>query len=126
MNQFIRSLLTAAGLLVLAHCHFAVSALAQPHVLPLDFSQSDTPFNYLSQRGVPISTVTNVPRGSDGRMPTNNASNPSLNLKPTTNQFQGFISFGFAPGLTNGAWQVASNSALLRGTNAFSGRVAQD
>jgi len=101
----------------------AATLLSQPVSLPLEFRQSATLFNFQSQRGVPISTVTNVPPGSDGRMPTVNESGSVL--LPTTNQFSGYLSFGAIPGLTSNAWRTASNSVLLRGTNAFSGPVAQ-
>ena len=92
---------------------------AQPLSVPLEFRQSATLFNFQAQRGVPISTVTNDPPGSDGRMPTVNDSGSVL--LPTTNQFVGYVSFGAIPGLTSNAWRTASNSVLLQGTNAFSG-----
>src|SRR6185503_6784020 len=101
----------------------AATLSAQEIDLPLEFRQSAVRFNYRAQRGVPISTVTNVPPGSDGRMSTVNGSGSSL--LPTTNQFVGFVAFGGGPGMTNGGWQVAGNSPLLKGTNAFSGAVAQ-
>ncbi len=97
---------------------------AQPVAVPLEFRQADTSFNLQSQRGVPISTVSNVPPGSDGRMTTINESGSAL--LPTTNQFRGFISFGAIPGLSQAAWIAASNSPSLQaGSIPFSGDVAQ-
>ena len=117
MNRLLRPFLTVACLL-----GGAAALLAQPLSLPLEIRQNDTPFNFQARRGVPISTVSNVPPGSDGRMTTVNQSGSGI--LPTTNQFRGFISFGGISGWTNGGWQVASNSTLLRGTNGFSGVVA--
>src|SRR5436190_10001518 len=97
----------------------ASALLAQPLSLPLEFRQSAALFNYQSQGGVPLSTVSNVPPGSNGRMPTGNESGSAL--LPTINQFAGLISFGGLPGLTSNAWQTAAYSALLQGTNEFSG-----
>lgn len=98
--------------------------LAQPLRLPLEFRQTDTLFNLQSQLGVPISTVTNDPPGSNGQMPASNASGSVL--LPTTNQFQSFISFGGTPGLTLNAWQAVSNNPALRsGSSPFSGALAQ-
>jgi hypothetical protein len=58
--------------------------------------------NWQSYRGVPISSVTNSPRGSDGRAPTSDqvqAYPPSLRgaWPPTTNQFSGFMSLAAVP-----------------------------
>ncbi len=87
MNRFIRSFLTAASLF-----GAAAGALAQPLVVPLEFRQSEIPYNFQATRGVPISTVSNTPPGSDGRMPTVNESGSAL--LPTSNQFRSFVSFG--------------------------------
>src|SRR5262245_51632567 len=84
------------------------SLFAQPVSLPLEFRQKATRFNFQSVRGVPISTVPNLPPGSDGRMPVLNQSGSVL--LPTTNQFGGYLSFGAIPGLTSNAWQAARNS----------------
>jgi len=118
MSLLFRSSLSVALLLVVP-----AALSAQPLSVPLEFRQSATLFNFQAQRGVPISTVTNDPPGSDGRMPTVNDSGSVL--LPTTNQFVGYVSFGAIPGLTSNAWRTASNSVLLQGTNAFSGPVAQ-
>jgi hypothetical protein len=120
MNWLTRSFLTAAVL-------FGAPAalLAQPLSLPLEFRQNEIPFNLHSQRGVPISTVSNVPPGSDGRMTTVNESGSAL--LPTVNQFQGMAMPGGTPGLIRTAWLAASNSPGLKaGTNIFSGTVAQE
>src|SRR5262245_18659887 len=58
--------LTTLGLLV----GTTATLLSQPVSLPVEFRQVATQFNSQSQRGQPISTLTNVPPGSDGRMPT--------------------------------------------------------
>src|SRR5258707_10787894 len=63
----------------------SATAFAQPLALPLEIRQPDTLWNFQSQRGVPISTVSNVPPGSDGRMTNYNESGSAL--LPTTNQF---------------------------------------
>ena len=120
MNQAHRLFLSLVWLLGVASC-----ALAQPVSLPLEIRQPDTLWNLQSQRGVPISTVSNVPPGSDGRMTTVNESGSSL--LPTTNQFRGLISFGGIPGLKLADWLARSNSTVLRsGTNAFSALVATE
>ena len=46
---------------------FGVSAVT---LVPVEFRQTSTPYNLQSQRGVPISSVTNLAVGSDGRLPT--------------------------------------------------------
>ena len=122
MNRLMRTLLTAA-------CLFGVpvSLLAQKISLPLEFRQNEIPYNFQSTNGVPISTDRDVFIGSDGRMTNYNESTASPfppGFFPTNRQFRGFISFGSVPGYTSNAWQVASNSLLLRGANAFSGNVA--
>src|SRR5262245_1924800 len=119
MNWLTRSCLTTAVLIGVP-----AALLAQPLSLPLEFRQADILINLQSQRGVPISTVTNVPPGSDGRMPTANESNSGL--QPTTNQFQGFLSLGGVPGLTSNIWSTLNNNDALRnGTGPFSGTLAR-
>ncbi|HXJ75475.1 MAG TPA: hypothetical protein VNM37_21650, partial [Candidatus Dormibacteraeota bacterium] len=71
-----------AGLLLLA-------ARIQGQPLPLELHQNATLYNYLSQRGVPISSTVGNPPGSDGRAP-----NPGTGIVGTTNQFQALLSFG--------------------------------
>jgi hypothetical protein len=119
MNRLFRSYFCLALLLAVP-----AGVVAQPLALPLEFRQTEIPFNFQSQRGVPISTVAGSPPGSDGRMTTINEST-NLPAIPTTNQFRGFTSFGAIPGLTQSAWLAASNSPALRfGTNAFNGNIA--
>ena len=118
MRRIFKNLLVAAGFWA------GLSGVKAAEVLPLEFQQTEILFNYQSQRGVPISTVSNSPPGSDGRMTTVNES--GSNLLPTTNQFRGLITFGGTPGLTRSAYLTASNSVALRnGTNAFNGALAQ-
>lgn len=118
MNRLTRSFLTAACLL-----SGTAALLAQPLSLPLEIRQSDTSFNFQSQRGVPISMVANDPPGSDGRMTTINESGSFV--LPTAKQFQSFISFGSIPGLTSNDWWTVSNNATLQaGLTPFSGDVA--
>ena len=90
---------------------------------PLEFSQPNTPWNLQSVRGVPISAVTNVPPGSDGRMATNNESFGSVN-PPTAYQFAGVGAFAAGVGLASADWLAMSNSPYLTGSNAFSSTVA--
>ena len=103
----------------------AAGALAQPLALPLEIRQPDTLWNFQAQRGVPISTVSNVPPGSDGRMTTINESGSAI--LPTTNQFRNFVAFGGVPGLKLADWLARSNSTILKsGTNVFSATVATE
>ncbi len=95
--------------------------------LPLEFRQESTLNNLQSQRGVPISSVLNIPPGSDGRAPTQAQQiDDGLTINPpTTNQFRGFISFGGIPGLAMADWLAVSNSIILRaGVTPFSATVA--
>ncbi len=108
--------------LLLGTALLASAQAPQVLVLPLELRQPETLWNLRSQRGVPISTVSNVPPGSDGRMTNYNESGSAL--LPTTNQFASLVSFGGLPGFTSNQWITASNSAILRGTNAFSQAVA--
>ncbi len=96
----------------------------------LELRQELTPYNFLSQSGVPISTTNGVPPGSNGQMPTGDEGNESAGstAEPLSSQhlFRGFISFGAVPGLPLADWQVVSNSVPLQnGTNTFSGSVAE-
>jgi len=121
MNRLIRSFLTAACLL-----SGAAALFAQPLPLPLEIHQDLTLYNLRSQRGVPISTVSNVPPGSGGRMTIANQSAGSVNL-PTTNQFKGFLSFGGLPGLRSNVWsQLNTYTDLVNGTGPFSPTLATE
>src|ERR1035437_1880710 len=94
--------------------------------LPLEIHQDFTFYNVQSRRGAPISTVSNVPPGSDGRMTLTNQSTGSVNL-PTTNQFKGFLAFGGLPGLGSNDWVRLNNySDLTNGTSTFSATVAAE
>ena len=94
-------------------------------LVPLDFTQSATTYNLQSQRGVPLSSVSNSPAGSDGRAPSISEVNESgtQNLA-TPNQYQGVVTFGGVAARTD--WLSVSNAPTLRGTNAFSAAVAAD
>ena len=88
----------------------------------VEYVQNGATYNLQSQRGVPLSTVVNVPPGSDGLQPPTNSSYGSFN-HPTTNQFQGLISFGAIAAPTD--WtQLTNAGGLLHGTNPFSYQVA--
>jgi len=92
-------------LLTLANAH------AQP--TPLQFLQQATPYNLQSERGVPISSVTNAPPGSDGRAP-----DPLTGLVGHTNQFQGMTPFsgvtsGTLPSGGSGSNQIVLSRARL-------------
>ncbi|MCX6902634.1 MAG: hypothetical protein NTW03_03990, partial [Verrucomicrobia bacterium] len=91
--------------------------------LPLQFSQDTMLYNLQSLRGVPISSVSDNPTGSDGRMPVGLKESGTGNLT-TPNQFRGYTAFGGVPAHTD--WAAVSNSPSLRGTNAFSALVATE
>lgn len=102
---------------------------ASPILLPLQFRMEITDHNFQSTNGVPLSSITNVPPGSNGRAPTfdQQQTNGLTTLPPTPNQFSGMISFGAIPGLTLTNWlEVSNNAALWAGTNAFNGTVASE
>jgi len=100
-----------------------VGALAQ--ALPLEFQQQQTTYNYSDQRGVPIYSTNDLPRGSNGSPPGGNEST-GVFVPPTAGQFRNFLFFGGVAGLKNSDWLAVSNTASLKaGTTAFSGLVAQ-
>ena len=73
-----------------------VTAIAQGPALPLELRQQETPFNFRSQAGMPVSSEPGVPSGSDGRLPTadEQANRGLTENPPTAGQFRGFVSFG--------------------------------
>ena len=89
---------------------------------PLELRQLDTFYNLRSQQGMPISSVSNSPAGSDGRVPAGVNESGTYNLV-TSNQFQSVLTFAAAPSATN--YLSLSNSPLLKGGYAFSGQVAE-
>ncbi len=101
----------------------SLGANAETLKTPLGFDQNAIPYNFQSQRGVPISMTVSNPPGSDGRMTNYNQSTGAIGL-PTTNQFRNFLALGAGLGLARADWLSRSNSTLLKGTNAFSGAVA--
>ena len=112
-----------SALLALALCTSS-GLLAGPLLLvPFEFQQRATTYNLQSLAGVPISSVSNSPAGSDGRMPPASDPNESGTYNPSTiNQFKSLVSFGAIAARTN--WIALSTNALLRGTNPFSASVA--
>jgi hypothetical protein len=92
MNRFIRTFRWA--LVLLSLCWLAPDAGAQ--VLPLEISQNDIHYNLRKTNGLPISTVVNVPPGSDGRGPTLAQQQAAglTEVPATLNQFRGFVAFG--------------------------------
>ncbi|MDA7624800.1 hypothetical protein N8697_01380 [bacterium] len=103
--------------------------------LPLEIRQDYTHYNYQSAAGVPLSSTTGNPAGSDGRAPTSSAQQ-SLSLTinpPTANQFGSLISWGAvaAPdnvtGLTSGISYSgnAANIGLPHGGTGSSQVVLQ-
>src|SRR5262245_61388898 len=68
---------------------FALMTDALPQALPLEIQQETIHFNLRKTNGLPISTVTNVPPGSDGRGPTLAQQQAAglTEVPPTTNQF---------------------------------------
>ena len=107
------------GLLLALAAGAAASALAD-NLVPFEFQQPGTTHNLQAVRGVPISSVSNSPAGSDGRMTTVNESG-GYNT-PTVGQFQSFVGFGATAARTN--WLTVSGSPLLEGANPFSAAVA--
>ena len=98
----------------------ALSALpAAAQQLPLEIQQETIHYNLRKTNGLPISTVTNVPPGSDGRGPTLAQQQAAglTEVPPTTNQFRGFVSFGAVarPATTNlnPALSLAANAENL-------------
>jgi hypothetical protein len=112
-----------SALLALALCTSS-GLLAGPLLLvPFEFQQRATTYNLQSLAGVPISSVSNSPAGSNGRMPPASDPNESGTYNPSTiNQFKSLVSFGAIAARTN--WLALSTNALLRGSNAFSASVA--
>ncbi|MDB6033638.1 MAG: hypothetical protein JWM16_3976, partial [Verrucomicrobiales bacterium] len=78
---------------------------ALPQALPLEIRQDNIQYNLRKVGGLPISTVTNVPPGSDGRGPTLAQQQASglTEVPATSNQFVGFTAFGASvkPARTN-------------------------
>jgi len=91
---------------------------------PLEFRQRDflinsevqLGINWQSRVGVPLSSTTNVPPGSDGRAPTpqQQFANGLTTAPASSNQFQSFIGFATVP--------VQSTTNLNRNTN-FAGNA---
>ncbi len=106
---------------LLLACMVLRSLNTEAELVPFEFRQQETFYNLQSMRGVPISSVSNSPAGSDGRMPTGMTESGSYNT-PTINQFNGMVGFGAMAVRTN--WQALSNSPLLLGANPFSASVA--
>jgi hypothetical protein len=69
---------------------------AGAQVLPLEIRQDDIHYNLRKTNGLPISTVANVPPGSDGRGPTLAQQQAAglTEVAATANQFRGFVVFG--------------------------------
>jgi len=89
---------------------------------PLQLIQLDTFYNLESQQGMPISSVSNSPAGSNGRVPGGQNESGTYNLT-TSNQFQSVLTFAAAPSATN---QLAVRSSpLLNGSYPFSGQVVE-
>jgi hypothetical protein len=106
-------------LLALCACSSAMAVTS----VPLEFNPNATMYNLQSQRGVPISSVSNSVTGSDGRLPIGQNESGSLN-PATTNQFASLSSFGGGLGLSRANWLAVSNSATLKaGATAFCSAV---
>ena len=89
-TKYIPTLGVLSGVLLLS----LSQALGQ--TLPLEIRQDQTPYNYQSAGGVPISTTVDPAIGSNGNAPTaaqQQSNNRTIN-PPTGNQFSGFISWG--------------------------------
>ncbi|MEI6567450.1 MAG: hypothetical protein WCR20_12295, partial [Verrucomicrobiota bacterium] len=90
-------------------------------LVPVEFRQSSIQYNLQSFRGVPISSVVNVPPGSDGRQPVGDNESGTQN-QPAASQFKSMVNFGAVTAPTD--WRVVSNSVVLKGSNVFSSAVA--
>ena len=102
----------------------SASSLAQGQSLPLEIRQKDTPFNFQSGQGVPITTDASDP-GSDGRLDPGNEST-GVFTSPTPGVFRGFVGFGAGNGLKRADWETVQTSATLNaGTTPFSEDVAE-
>ncbi len=92
---------------------------AWSQTLPLEIRQELIRHNLRKANGLPISTVTNVPPGSDGRGPTLAQQQAAglTEVSATSNQFGGFVAFGAVarPGTTNlnPVQSLAANAARL-------------
>ncbi len=90
-----------------------------PQALPLELQQDAIRYNLRKTNGLPISSVLNVPPGSDGRGPTLAQQQAAgLTVVPATiNQFRGLVVFGAVarPGTTNlnPAQSLAANAESL-------------
>lgn len=113
---------------ILVLAMLAYSNIMAATSLPFEFKQTETLYNFQSVRGVPISSVSNSPAGSDGRLPLTSSVNESGSYNPaTTNQFVGLSFMGGGLGRIKADWLSVSNSATLRaGTTAFSGALAAE
>jgi len=112
-----------SGVLLWVLC--ACSSVMAVTSVPLEFSPTATTYNLQSQRGVPISSVSNSVTGSDGRLPSGVNESGSLN-PATTNQFASLASFGGGLGLNRANWLSVSNSVTLKaGTTAFCSAVVE-
>ncbi len=92
---------------------FACSALAQG--VFLETRQERVAYNLQSQRGVPLSSTTNTPHGSDGRIPLPGAlisQGHGYSTSPATvHQFQTLTAF--SGGLVNGSNNVSGDGKVV-------------
>lgn len=108
------------GLLIL----FNQANLNAAAILPFEFQQNQTPYNFSSAQGLPISSTINNPPGSDGRQPVSSENQSGSDLPATPGQFQGLVFFGAVPAPVD--VDAHANSDLLQtGTTEFSSIVAQ-
>ena len=120
-NVMKRRICTGLSLLLLLG---AAGRLKADLLTAVDYAENGATVNLQSRRGVPISTASNSPAGSDGAMPTTLTSNNGNNgspVTPTAGQFQGLLSYGGVTGATN--WMALSN-ATVNGSAAFSHNLA--
>lgn len=121
MKQKLSTLLCLTGLLG------GAGWLKADQLTSILYVQNGATINLQSQRGVPISTVTNAAAGSDGQMPTTLTSNDANNgapVTPSTNQFRGFLSYGGVHAPTNLSQLTNYSSTFLSGRTNFSPGVA--
>ena len=110
------------GVLLLVLAWGAYDSARADNLVPFEFRQRKTTYNLQSLRGVPISSVSNSPAGSDGRLPTGQNESGTYN-SATLNQFKGYLGFGALAVRTN--WLALSSDVLLQGGSPFSASVAK-
>ncbi|MBI4662173.1 MAG: hypothetical protein HY735_25420 [Verrucomicrobia bacterium] len=97
----------------------AFSSVARAQVLPVEIRQDATRYNLQSADGMPISSTTGNPAGSNGKAPTEPVG--------TVNQFQSLVVFGGLPKLNptnlNASVSLVANAQNLELPRSLDGQV---